>query len=94
MDFTKYTLVELWDIREKLNNEITNIQNREKRKAFRVSTDFELKFFSKKENAIKYLNEIVNEDDDECHFFSFYDGLQSNVVYLDEAEYTNCCVDL
>ena len=43
MDFTKYTLVELWDIREKLNNEITNIQNREKRKAFRVSTDFELK---------------------------------------------------
>ena len=94
MDFTKYTLVELWDIREKLNNEITNIQNREKRKAFRVSTDFELKFFSKKENAIKYLNEIVNEDDDECHFFSFDDGLQSNVVYLDEAEYTNWCVDL
>ena len=94
MDFTKYTLLELWDIREKLNTEISNIKNRERKKAFRVSTDFELKFFSKRENAINYLIELINDEDEDTHFFSFEEGLEANSVYLDEAEYINFCVDL
>jgi hypothetical protein len=91
MELSKLTQLELLDLRMKVNQEIESYSNRDKIKVFRVFLQFDgAKCFYQKENAIKYLigmienDEVYDENDNE---------VKLTVGYYSIAECEKLCED-
>lgn len=81
--------MDLLDLRMKVNQELDNYENRNKTKVYTVFIAFiDTKYFLKKENAIQYLKECIEED-------MLFDGNEAKCheKYLNEAEVESYCQD-
>jgi len=88
MDLSKYTQMDLLALRRSINEELENYENRSKTKVFSVFIAFiGTKYFLKKENAIQYLKESIEED-------YVFDGneLKCGEKYINEAEIEQYCL--
>lgn len=89
MDLSKYTQMDLLDLRREINEELESYENRSKTKVFTVFIAFiGTKYFLKKENAIQYLKESIDED-------LVFDGneVKCDEKYINEAEIESYCYD-
>jgi len=81
--------MDLLDLRREINEELKNYENRSKTKVFTVFIAFiGTKYFLKKENAIEYLKESIDED-----LIFNGDEVKCHEKYINEAEIENYCND-
>jgi hypothetical protein len=89
MDLKNMTQMDLLDLRMKVNQEIEGYENRSKTKVYTVFISFDgTKYFLKKENAIQYLKECIEDD-------LLFDGneVKCHEKYLNDAEIESYCQD-
>lgn len=89
MDLSIYTKQELLDLRMKINSELEAYNDREKTKVYTVFIKFiGTAYFIKKENAIGYLKDCIEEG-------MLFDGNEAKCgeKYLNDAEVKSYCRD-
>ena len=60
MDLSKFTELELLDLRFQVSQELENYTCRDKKEVFKIFIEFDgTEYFIKKENAYKRLNELI-----------------------------------
>lgn len=89
MDFNKMTEMDLLELRKQVNDQLESYKDRDKTKVFTVFIAFiGIKYFIKKENAIQYLKDCIEED-------MLFDGNEAKCheKYLTQSEVENYCSD-
>lgn len=83
------TQLELFDLRQKVNDELTDYSNREKKKAFAIKQTFQdTRYFSKKPQAHAAVIEMIDDD-------ALFDdnAVECLIVYLSTEEWKQLCED-
>lgn len=92
MDLEKMTYMELIDLSSQVKEQIKNISNREKTKAFKICCCGQCEFYLEKQNALNRLKELIEEDENDIYenFFGEDDSNGTTMIYLDSAELKWC----
>jgi hypothetical protein len=89
-DLKNMTKLELLDLRKEVNEAISGYDNREKTKVFTVFIQFTgTKYFLKKETAIQYLKDCIEEES----IFENGNETKCGYAFLNDAEVMEYCED-
>jgi len=88
MDLSKFTEMDLLNLRHEVNEELKNYENREKKEVFVITVEGTgNKYFIEKKNAIKELKDSIKFDE------LFENKVTVHKMFIDEAQIESYCED-